>query len=117
VILGGLEMDDMKLINEMNEIILNYGLRYINDSTLTKTGYCQRCLNEGRLDATEKKTLYEYFFYKGRDTVYVCDIHVGFLEHAREAVMSRKPMNDIEKMRSKKELKELIEEGKDLMKL
>jgi ATP-dependent protease HslVU (ClpYQ) ATPase subunit len=94
---------------KMKELLEEYSNKYINDSTQTKIGYCKRCLNEKWKKANQKQTLYKYILPK--EIIYICYDHVGCMEIARELVSNRKPKNDIEKHKLKKELDVLIEEG------
>lgn len=98
----------------MKELIEKYANKYINELTYTKEGYCKRCLKEKWRDATTKKTLYEYRYLK--DVIFICYQHVGCMEVGKELAISRKPMNDLEKKKSDKELDALIKEGEDLLK-
>lgn len=97
----------------MEDIINEYANRYINDSTKTKEGYCQRCLNEKWRGASHKKTLYEYKHPK--QIMYICHSHVGCMEIGKELATNIKPINDLEKRKHEKELEQLIEEGVKLL--
>jgi hypothetical protein len=100
----------------MKDDLAEYSSKYINETTTKKEGYCQRCLSEGQPDRLKKKTLYTYYLPKQQEPVFVCERHIGFLELAKEAVLLKKPMNDLEKMRAKKELNRLSIEGRKLLK-